>query len=420
MNIQSTRKKNRIMKIGILAATFSGNKGAAAMLSSIVDNLTQRYENVEFNVLSVYPDQDKKQCYFNNCEIVSAKPEEILFKAFPLAILFRLFRPIKFFSALILKNPTIKGFFDSDFIIDAAGISFVDSRGFVMNTYNFVCMAIPLLLGKKIIKFSQAIGPMNKIYNKFYAKLVLTKMEYICSRGSKTREFLEQRKLTNIVDCADGGFSLNVQEKYLTNIKPIINSNPFFEKEFICLSISSVVYKYCQKVNIDYVKIMVDFIKFVKKDTNVYLLANAAREDSENLKNNDLPVCREIMSSFNGDKNVLFIDREFTPYEIWFLTSKSKALVGSRFHAMVAALSGNVPVMLVGWSHKYKEVMDEFGIDDNCMDYNMLTYSLLIERYELFMKKLDDYAAKILMNKEKVFQSSAKNFEYIDKVIKRL
>lgn len=408
------------MKIGILAATFSGNKGAAAMLCSIVDNISKGHENIEFNIMSVYPIQDKKQCYYDNCTIISAKPEEILFKAFPLSILYKLLGKVGFFKDLFLRNKTLMGFYDSDFIIDAAGISFVDSRGFVLNTYNFVCMAIPLLLNKRVLKFSQALGPMNKLYNKIYAKLVLSKLEVICARGEKTREYLEQLGLKNIENCADGGFLLNVRKEHLTKIMPLLKTNLFFKDEFICLSISSVVYKYCRDNNIDYIKIMIDFIKLLIEDTNVYLLANAAREDSYKLKNNDLPVCREIMQSFVGNKKVLFYDREFTPYEIWHFVSKSRALIGSRFHAMIAALCFNIPVMLLGWSHKYKEVMDEFGLKDNSMDYKVLTYPLLIESYMKFIQNLDNDRESIAKNRAKVLKSSEKNFLLIGELIEKI
>lgn len=405
------------MNIGILAATFSGNKGAAAMLCSIVDSVSAKHKGATFSILSVYPTEDSKQCYYDNCNIISAKPLEILFKAFPLAILYRLFRWLPFAKTLLVKNKTLRGFYDSDFIIDAAGISFVDSRGFVMNTYNFVCMAIPLLIKKHVIKFSQALGPMDKLYNKIYSNIVLTKIDTICSRGAKTTQYLTQRKLKNIKPCADGGFMLDVKSKHLANILPEIESNPFYKKDFVCISISSVVYSYCQKNNIDYINIIVEFIKYVAKEKNVFILANAARETSQKHKNNDLPICRQIMKSFSGDDRVLFYNKELTPYEIWHLVSLSQAFIGSRFHGMIAALSSDVPVFLVGWSHKYKEVLDEFSLDANAIDYKVLSYKLLINEYKKFMPNLKKYKKSIIANKATVLKSSSQNFVHIEKMI---
>ena len=37
-------------------------------------------------------------------------------------------------------------------------------------------------------------------------------------------------------------------------------------------------------------------------------------------------------------------------------------LIGSRFHAVIGALSSCVPVVAVGWSHKYEELLRDFGL----------------------------------------------------------
>ena len=42
----------------------------------------------------------------------------------------------------------------------------------------------------------------------------------------------------------------------------------------------------------------------------------------------------------------------------------------SRFHAMVGTLAIGVPVAVVGWSHKYLEVMKQFGLEEFVFDYS--------------------------------------------------
>jgi polysaccharide pyruvyl transferase WcaK-like protein len=74
-------------------------------------------------------------------------------------------------------------------------------------------------------------------------------------------------------------------------------------------------------------------------------------------------------------------------------TASIKELIGmldvalvSRFHAMVGALSLGVPVTVLGWSHKYEEVMARFGLEALVLDYGHSAVEVLrhkvVETYE--------------------------------------
>ena len=46
--------------------------------------------------------------------------------------------------------------------------------------------------------------------------------------------------------------------------------------------------------------------------------------------------------------------------------------MGSRFHALVAALSQGIPVAALGWSHKYAELLGEFGLREFVFRHDLL------------------------------------------------
>jgi len=49
------------------------------------------------------------------------------------------------------------------------------------------------------------------------------------------------------------------------------------------------------------------------------------------------------------------------PLEIKGVIGSCLAVVGSRYHALVNALSQAVPALAAGWSHKYEELFDDYG-----------------------------------------------------------
>jgi len=407
-------------KIAILAANFAGNKGSAAMLKSIIRNLDAEHKDLTYNLLSVYPKSDRAENPFKNLKVISCKPQEIIFIGFSLAILYYIFKWFKPVKKILLKYKVLKGIYQADIVIDAAGISFVDSRGFIMNTYNFICIATPLLLGKSVIKYSQALGPFNTFWNRTLAKIVLPKIYRICARGKITEAHLNSLKLTNVTLCADGAFSLPSDPKMEKRIKNIIKGDSFYKKKIVCVSLSSVVDKYCARKGIDYKKIMSDFIDYLieEKKYGVLIIANSARKGTASSHNNDLIVCQLIFNRVRNKKECRWYDDVFTPEELRIFIGSSYLMVASRFHAMVGALHKNVPVFLVGWSHKYKEVLDMFSLGENAIDYKQLSLEKLVTEFKIFEARRKEIYKKIKKNLPVIEKSSWKNIEIIKKALK--
>lgn len=80
-----------------------------------------------------------------------------------------------------------------------------------------------------------------------------------------------------------------------------------------------------------------------------------------------------------GDKDVAATVNQRLPLAVPIVTHASAletkaqiarcdAIVSSRFHALVSALSTGVPALAVGWSHKYGELLGDYGRSDWVVD----------------------------------------------------
>lgn len=418
-------RKMRSINIVITAASFCGNKGAAAMLQSGIKQLRERYgERLRITLMSTYPERDREIISsmperYDFISVVNAKPEKLLFPTFPFAVLYGFFGRVPLLRKPFLHNKIIRAYSECTMVVDMAGVSFVDSRGFVMNTYAFVCVAVPTLCGAPVCKYSQALGSFKNPYNRFLARRILPKMRLICARGEITKSALADIGIIeNVRLCADGAFSMLDGERYAENVQKLCENDSFYNGYVVGVSISSVVEKRCRKLGIDYKNIMTEFVvHLIAAGYSVLMIANAACEDSIRPRNNDLPICNEVYAKIRDKTNVRYYPREMFPEELRLLISRCKVLVASRFHAMTGALEKRVPVLLVGWSHKYREVLDMFELGGYAADYSELTSDKLWAEFQRLLENSEEIRAKIAENLPRVKESSRRNIKLISEEI---
>ena len=408
------------LTIAITAASYSGNKGAAAMLQSSIRQLKNRYgERLVIYLMSVYPGEDRKQVPWDFVKVVPCKPQNLLFIAFPLSVLFALFRWCPPVRALLLKNKILKAYSQVDLVLDEAGISFVDSRGFVMNTYAFVCAAVPLLVGVPVAKYSQALGTFHSFSNRFLAKWILPKLSLICARGRGTLENLREIGIVdNVKLCTDGAFTMEDTPESAARIRELTAGDSFYNDNVVGLSISSVVEKKCRKLGINYAEAMIRFVtELLNRGYHVLIIANSARIHSDKPRNNDLMICREVYAGLSCKEQVRWYDEEMDAEEIRELIGRCRFLVASRFHAMIGALQRKVPVFLIGWSHKYQEILDFFELGSFVIDFSALSVDSLLAEFERFVGAEKEIRRKLDEHYEEVMESSRKNILYVSEIL---
>ena len=107
----------------------------------------------------------------------------------------------------------------------------------------------------------------------------------------------------------------------------------------------------------------------------------------------------EQISEASGGIPIL---KEDDPLKIKGILGSSYAVVASRYHALVSALSQGVPAVATGWSHKYTELFEDYGFPEG-----VLSIDDEAGRIDAMMNRLIDADA----NKEisaQLLQSSAR------------
>ncbi len=69
-----------------------------------------------------------------------------------------------------------------------------------------------------------------------------------------------------------------------------------------------------------------------------------------------------------ASEKVRALEVAYSSRELKGIVANLDALLGSRYHSIIAALSLGIPAMCLGWAHKYDEIAEEFGIPCVRMD----------------------------------------------------
>lgn len=416
-------------RISIIGATISGNRGAESMLSTVIGRIRENEPDTAFNVFSYYPDDDKKLCNKQNISIYSATPAYLVFVLFPFSCLLGLFKMIRlaFFKPIFPKG--VRALDDSDVLIDISGVSFMDGRVKFI-PFNVLTIFPAMAVRTPVVKFSQAIGPFKNPLVYISAKIFLARCAMIFARGESTKQNLQALMLRDniLASAADLAFlhkkGYSLSDENQENLESMVSKLKELKergKTIIGLCPSSVVASKARKEKWNYVKLLYDVVRLLsEKGFAVLLFPNATREKSRKLRNNDLPVIEKTaryLAAFDDyPSDLLVVTKNINTMGIKTLLEYCDLSVVSRFHAMISSLALEKPVVVMGWGHKYQEVMDQFGLGDFVFDYNN-NPELLLDKVLSALEHQEQIKENIKMRLPEVRKNSYSQFAFLSDML---
>ena len=119
-----------------------------------------------------------------------------------------------------------------------------------------------------------------------------------------------------------------------------------------------------------YVKCLLDLVRHgVRELGAVVVLVPHEIKYGDRAAPDDRYLCRLLRDGCAGDGLVTALVDEYSAAAIKSVIGHLSLLIGSRYHAIVAALSLGIPAVVMGWSHKYAELMRSVGLERYLLDY---------------------------------------------------
>ena len=300
-----------------------------------------------------------------------------------------------------------------DAVADVSGISFVDGRGPVTLAYNVLLVLPALLLGRPVVKVSQAMGPFELRSTRLAARWVLPRMAGLLARGARTQEHLEQLGVPGDGRAGDVAFLMQTTEADAAWAETQASA------PFVAVSPSQVVADQAAPLGIDYLAHVVRIVDRLTEHHDVVLVAHSARPGQPAGRLNDVPLCEDVLAAVQRPDRVRLAPVDASPRQLRALIGRADVLVASRFHAMISGLATVTPVLVVGWSHKYREVLDEFGCAHLASDFREVdpdtTAGLALD----LVAGRDEAAAELRTHLPAVMSSARRSLDVLQHAISR-
>ena len=368
------------MKLLVTGVTRTGNLGGTAMLCAVEDVVAPHVE--DFALASILPHQDRRKQGPDHARIVAADYRYLLLIVAPLCLILWPVRQSQLVRSILARLPLLRDVSSADAVADVSGVAFVDGRGLTLLYYNVAVVLPALFFGKPVHKLSQATGPFTQPINAWAARFVLSRCASVAARGTVSLQYLKKLGIPFAERKADVSFALDVPESVRRRALSEI-ARYFIGDEaaplLIC-SPSAVVRAHCKAIGVDMIGALAEVLaEFSRSGVRVALLPHAT--DTGIRKNDDMSVILEIQQTIRErGVEIPIVDPHGDPRLARALVGQSTVFLASRFHSMIAALSQAVPVVTVGWSHKYAEAAEPFGMEKFTLDYAELNSENLREK----------------------------------------
>ncbi|KXG74447.1 polysaccharide pyruvyl transferase CsaB [Thermotalea metallivorans] len=346
------------------------NIGDESILTSIVNSLKQHIENIEITVLSVNPQGTEKK---HRVKAINRKN------------ILQIFRAIK----------------HCDLLISGGGSLLQDVTSGKSISYYLGVIMMGIFLGKKVMIYSQGIGPVNRTYNRLLVKYVLNQVHCITVRDEKSKDELQRMGV---------------------NIPPIyVTADPVIGLEKVSPELGRKLLG-TEGLDEKSGRPLVGFAirGWKKNDRLKAILAKAADRLIEEFHvdvvfipfhyGEDIKFMEEIEKDMKH--KAIFVKHKYDVHEMLGITGNLDLLIGVRLHSLIFAAIMNVPIIGISYDPKNDSFMESLGQKCLCNVEDLTYEDLLIEierkwicrqeEKEILEKHMDNLKERLSLNEKLV------------------
>jgi len=257
-----------------------------------------------------------------------------------------------------IANP----FCGSQVTIDIAGFASGDQIGWRKAFGRWRDYRMARAAGNTYLFMPQSWGPFRNPVVSHFTRRLLRNAEGIFAREEQSRDYLLKLKAVEpgrIHFAPDIAFQFNAGPPEAGKAVLARRGVVDFDRPIIGMTPNRQIYRRSQGKGGDnmYLSLLVCIAGYFldKTDAPLVLIPHEIETD-------DRLLCRIIGKTLGRPDRVFCLEGTESAADVKSVIGQMEFLVASRYHSLVAALSMNVPVVTLGWSHKYNELLERVGL----------------------------------------------------------
>ncbi|MDU1846681.1 MAG: polysaccharide pyruvyl transferase family protein [Niallia nealsonii] len=340
------------------------NKGAQALSFTVIDNIKKKHPEAKIVMLSSMDYKRSKEELENyNFEVL---PFSIDMK---LQLLGGLYKPLGSLISLRKNAPEnmnirVKYILQNSIMfIDISGFALSSQRGNIASMQYLFNLKVASKFGIPTYLFPQSFGPFNygklTTIMKSQIKKELLKAEKIYAREKDGIAKLKELGIYDVEKSND----IVLQHKKEYTLSNIYINPPQMEQIEIKRNAVGIIpnVKIIKHGNEDKIfELYYSYIKLLLKfNKKIYILRHS-HEDSI--------VMNRIKSEFQDNKNIIYLDQDYSCIQIDDIMGNFDYIIGSRYHSIVHSYKNFTPAIVIGWAVKYEELLSTFEQENYSLD----------------------------------------------------
>ncbi|MCM3749154.1 polysaccharide pyruvyl transferase family protein [Paenibacillus pasadenensis] len=387
------------MKVLIINAHSSKNKGDAAIIISMIQSIRKFNPNASITISSRYPLDDDLYLDYG-CKVVdqiTRFPDKKYGKIKRLSLILKDLRHAQIFvkKGIIPKhrNPDIFSEYQSADIIVSCGGGFIYSHSSLIEASLIMHLAqifFAKKLKKKVITYAQSIGPFHSGISKIISRNILNQVDVITVREELSQAFLAHIGVNNSLMVGDSAFVIETDH---IDVNKLIELD--YERANVGVTVRQWTFPNQNNPNEKYkryIQSVVDAIEFLvqKKNVTVYLVPQVTGPtpiEDDRIGSKHVWDLLEDKTK----KSVKMLTTDFTPIELKAIYSNFDMFVGTRMHSNIFSLSSHVPTVAISYEPKTTGIMKMLDLSEYVCEINTITSKELIDKCDLAWREMNNY-----------------------------